>query len=408
MQSCLILSIHKIQLYQNLSTIVHATILQPISTKGEVVVVVVDSLTTIGSRQRPPMSENHNHHSKSSVITKINASYFRICISAGTQALLWKTVSEHYSHNSPSPSLIFRTIFKAGYFVLWCLTLFTLMILSLVYALKCVFHFRIVKAEFRHHVGINYLFAPWISWLLLLQSAPVFVFRNERTYECIWWLLIVPLVVLDVKVYGQWFTTEKRFLSIMANPTIQMSVIGNLVGSHAAIKAGQTEICICLFTFGMTHYLVVFITLYQRLSGGNHIPADLRPVFFLFVATPSMATLAWKSINGSFDIVCKMFFFLSMFLFVSLASRPVLFKKSVKRFSVEWWAFSFPLTFLALASIAYAQQVKDVAAEILALVLSVTSVLVFFSLLVCSILKIHSLVHKPILCFSTGLGSTNV
>ncbi|KAJ9566715.1 hypothetical protein OSB04_002681 [Centaurea solstitialis] len=169
----------------------------------------------------------------------------------------------------------------------------------------------------------------------------------------------------------------------------------------------------------MTHYLVVFITLYQRLSGGNHISADLRPVFFLFVATPSMATLAWKSINGSFDIVCKMLFFLSMFLFVSLtqdtvglfkhrASRPTLFKKSVKRFSATWWAFSFPLTFLALASIAYAQQVKNVTAEILALVLSITSVLVFFSLSVFSMLKICSLVHKPIFCFSDGLGSINV
>ncbi|KAI3829388.1 hypothetical protein L1987_03511 [Smallanthus sonchifolius] len=140
--------------------------------------------------------------------------------------------------------------------------------------------------------------------------------------------LIVPLVFLDVKIYKQWFTTEKRFLLIMANPTIQMSVIGNL--------------------------------------GSNHIPSDLRPVFFLFVATPSMATLAWKSINGSFD---KMLFFLSLFLFLSLAIRPMFFKKSVKTFNRAWWEFSFPLTFLALASIEYAQHVQGIAATDLALVL---------------------------------------
>ncbi|KAF9677056.1 hypothetical protein SADUNF_Sadunf08G0067900 [Salix dunnii] len=28
-----------------------------------------------------------------------------------------------------------------------------------------------VEAELWHHVGVNYLFATWISWLLLLQSA---------------------------------------------------------------------------------------------------------------------------------------------------------------------------------------------------------------------------------------------
>ncbi|KAI7746804.1 hypothetical protein M8C21_007711 [Ambrosia artemisiifolia] len=187
---------------------------------------------------------------------------------------------------------------------------------------------------------------------------------------------------------------------MVANPTSQLSVIGNLVGAHAAIKMGWTESGICLFTLGMTHYLVVFITLYQRFSGNNHIPSRLRPVFFMFVATPSMAALAWKSINGNFDMLCKMLFFLSLFLFTSLASRPVLFKKSMKNFSVAWWAFSFPLSFLALASMAYAQQAKEATATCLALVLSGISVLVFVFLLVCSTLKIDSLLRKPILNFS--------
>ncbi|KAL8198156.1 hypothetical protein R6Q57_029964 [Mikania cordata] len=195
----------------------------------------------------------------------------------------------------------------------------------------------------------------------------------------IWWPLIIPVIALDVKIYGQWFTTDKRFLSMAANPTSQLSVIGNLVGSHAAIQMGWTE------SASIGHY--------------NHIPSRLRPVFFLFVATPSMAALAWKSINGDFDILCKMLFFLSLFLFTSLASRPVLFKKSVKNFSVAWWAFSFPLSFLALASMAYAQEANRVIATCLALVLSATSVLVFVLLLVYSTLKIDSLLRKPILSF---------
>ncbi|KAI3510291.1 hypothetical protein L1887_17171 [Cichorium endivia] len=353
----------------------------------------------------PEQDSNRLH---ASIITKINAGYFRICISAAAQALLWKTISEHHLTFSFSPSPTLHTICATTSIVFWCLTLCTIVSLSLLYILRCIFHFDIVKSECCHHVGTNYLFAPSISWLLLLHSTPFFIFPDKHAYGYIWWLLIVPLLALDVKVYGKWFTSEKKFLSIMANPTIQISVIGNLVASLSHDETGWREIRICLFTFGITHYVVVFITLYQRLSGSNHIPSDLRPVFFLFVATPSMATLAWKSINGSFDIICKMLFFLSLFLFVSLASRPLLFKKSVRRFSVAWWAFSFPLTFLALASIAYAEQVKGREATGLAIMLSVISVLVFVSLLFCSLLKIHLLVHKPTLSFSTGVGSTNV
>ncbi|KAJ0454295.1 putative transporter protein SLAC1/Mae1/ Ssu1/TehA [Helianthus annuus] len=79
----------------------------------------------------------------------------------------------------------------------------------------------------------------------------------------------------------------------------------------------------------------------------------------------------------------------------------MLFKKSVKEFSVAWWAFSFPLTFLALASTAYAQQVKSVTAIALAAVLSAISVLVFLFLLVFSTIKIDVLLNNPILKFSS-------
>ncbi|KAK9064166.1 hypothetical protein SSX86_015546 [Deinandra increscens subsp. villosa] len=364
--------------------------------------VVIDS-----SVIKHPTKQSFTKHdhlkigSQQAIISKINAGYFRICMSLGAQALLWKKLSENTIF---PPSASFHNLFtklpSTTFFLIWCLALCIFVSLSILYILRCIFHFNMVKAEYHHHIGVNYLFAPWISWLLLLQSAPAVVFRNKYSYEYIWWPLIVPVIALDVKIYGQWFTTEKKFLSVAANPTSQLSVIGNLVGAHAAIKMGWRESGICLFTLGMTHYLVVFITLYQRLSGNNRIPSRLRPVFFLFVATPSMAALAWKSINGNFDMLCKMLFFLSLFLFTSLASRPVLFKKSVKNFSVAWWAFSFPLSFLAIASKEYAQEANGVTATCLALVLSSISVLVFVFLLICSTLKMDSLLRKPVLSYS--------
>lgn len=38
--------------------------------------------------------------------------------------------------------------------------------------------------------------------------------------------------------------------------------------------------------------------------------------------------------------------------------RPTLLKRSMRRFNVAWWAYSFPLTLLALASTEHAQEVK--------------------------------------------------
>ncbi|OMO87488.1 C4-dicarboxylate transporter/malic acid transport protein [Corchorus capsularis] len=218
-------------------------------------------------------------------------------------------------------------------------------------------------------------------------KAPFFT-PNNPFYLFLWFFFAVPVVVLDVKIYGQWFTKGKKFLSAVANPTSHLSVIGNLVGAQAAANMGWKESAIFFFSVGMVHYLVLFVTLYQRLSGSDRLPKMLRPAFFLFFGAPSMASLAWQSISGGYDTASKMLFFLSLFLFMSLVCRPALFKRCMKRFNVAWWGFSFPLSALALASTEYAEEVKGGGfPHFLMLFLLAFSVLVSISLVIITLLN---------------------
>ncbi|CAI0460373.1 unnamed protein product [Linum tenue] len=340
------------------------------------------------------------------LLSRFHAGYFRITLSLTTQALLWKTLIL-------SPTAAFdhplRRVPSAAFTLLWSLSFLTLAAFSSLYLLRCLLRFRMVKSEFLHHVGVNYLFAPWISWLLLLLSSPTFLSPETTPFHALWCVFAGPILALDVKIYGQWFTKGKRFLSTVANPTSQMSVIGNLVGARAAAEMGWREVAVCLFSLGMAHYLVLFVTLYQRLSGGNCLPSMLRPVFFLFFAAPSMASLAWVAICGRVDTSAKMLFFLSLFLFLSLVSRPTLFKKSMRKFNVAWWAYSFPLTVLALASVDYAQEVKGAVAHALTLLLSSLSILVSFALMVFTVLNSHMLFpdNDPGLRHSSSIDKKN-
>ena len=251
-----------------------------------------------------------------SILSGLHAGYFRISLSLCSQALLWKIM---IAPDSMSMSHLHSNLPSMAFHLLWYLALATQVLLCLLYALKCFFFFDMVKEEFSHYIGVNYLYAPSISWLILLQSAPMME-PQSILYQTLFSVFALPVLTLDTKLYGQWFTTEKRFLSMMANPASQVSVIANLVAARGAAEMGWRECALCLFSLGMVHYLVIFVTLYQRLPGGNNFPTKLRPVFFLFFAAPAMGSLAWNSICGSFDPLAKMLFFLSIFIFMSLVS----------------------------------------------------------------------------------------
>ncbi|KAG6763898.1 hypothetical protein POTOM_031345 [Populus tomentosa] len=152
----------------------------------------------------------------------------------------------------------------------------------------------------------------------------------------------------------------------------------NLVGAQAAANMGWKECCFLVFTWHGP--------LLGAVSGGDRLPAMSRPVFFLFIAAPSRESLAWDSINGAFDTASKMLFFLTLFLFATLIWRPNLFKRSMRRFSVVWWAYSFPLTVVALASKDYAEEDRRIA-NALMLLLSELAILASLSLSVLTVLN---------------------
>ena len=154
----------------------------------------------------------------------------------------------------------------------------------------------------------------------------------------------------------------------MANPSNHLAVVGNFVGALLGARMGLRELPVLFFAIGLAHYAVLFVTLYQRLPTNAQLPKELHPVFFLFVATPSVASMAWARICGRFNDGARVLYFVSLFLYASLAVRVNLFRGF--RFSLAWWAYTFPMTSAALATVLYASEVDNVTTRALAVGLS--------------------------------------
>ncbi|KAI3453531.1 hypothetical protein Pfo_010194 [Paulownia fortunei] len=302
---------------------------------------------------------------------------FGICLGLSSQAILWRALATSqatkFLHVTPLINL-----------AIWLLALCVLVAVFITYALKCAFYFEAVKREYFHPVRVNFFFAPWVVCMFLAIGVPPSI-APGTLHPAIWCAFMAPIVFLDLKIYGQWLSGGKRRLCKVANPSSHLSVVGNFVGAILAAKVGWEEAGKFLWAIGFAHYLVVFVTLYQRLPTSEALPKELHPVYSMFIATPAAASIAWGAIYGEFDGLARTCYFIALFLYCSLIVRINFFWGF--RFSVAWWSYTFPMTTASIATIKYAEQVPSVISKGLALALS------FLSSTMVSILFVSTLLH---------------
>ncbi|KAL8224009.1 hypothetical protein R6Q57_019484 [Mikania cordata] len=310
-------------------------------------------------------------------------SSFGICLGVSSQAIMWKSLAT-------MPSTQFLHITLKLNLTLWCISVLLFAVVAAVYLLKLTFYFEAVRREYYHPIRVNFFFAPWIALLFLAIGLPPTVATNIPQF--LWYVLMTPIFILEVKIYGQWKSGGQRRLSKVANPVNHLSIVGNFVGALLGASIGLKEGPIFFFAVGIAHYTVLFVTLYQRLPTNETLPKELHPVFFLFIAVPSVASMAWAKINGSFDVGSRIAYFLAMFLYFSLVVRVNFFRGF--KFSLAWWAYTFPMTGAAIATIRYSTEVSNIVTKTLLVTLSVIATLTVFGLLVTTIL--HAFVMRDL------------
>jgi tellurite resistance protein TehA-like permease len=261
---------------------------------------------------------------------------FGICLGLASQAILWKALAG-------AATMRFARAPGWVHTALWAGALATFAGVSGTYAAKCALYFEAVRREFRHPVRANFFFAPWIAAMFLALGAPqgdgdasvkasiastsasttsasTTTTMSTPIHAFLWALFITPVLALELHMYGEWLSGGHRRLSEVVNPSAQLSLLANFAGALLAASAGWPELATFFWAVGLAHYVVLFVTLYQRLPTAAVVPKELHPVFFLFVAAPSSASLAWARIVGRFDLVSRITYFIGLFLYSALVS----------------------------------------------------------------------------------------
>ena len=248
-------------------------------------------------------------------------------------------------------------------------------LVALGYLAKALLHPATVAAEWRHPVRIA--FFPAISISLLLLSIALLEDRPEAA-RLVWMAGTALQGVLALAVIGAWIG-HRSFQQGQLTPAWFIPAVGNVIVPLAGVRLGHPELSWLFFSGGLIFWIVLLTLVMNRLMFHDPLPGRMLPTLMILIAPPAVAFTAWLRINGEVGPFGH-FLLSAAYVFALLVATQVP-KFRTMPFALSWWALSFPLAALSIASFGYAEAASSaphriIGAGLLALLLAVVAGLI--------------------------------
>lgn len=211
------------------------------------------------------------------------------------------------------------------------------------YLAKIIKHFDEVKKEFNHPVRINFFAASAISFLLIA------IVYHEISHT-------VSVVTFYIGTAMQTFFTfytisywiNKNLEIKHSNPAWFIPIVGNVLVPVAGSGIADLNCLMYYFSIGMFFWIVLTSILINRIIFHHQLAVKFVPTLFIFIAPPAVAFIAYIKMYGEFDMFASMLFNLALFFTFLLI---FMYKNFMNlKFFISWWAFTFPLAAVTIAS----------------------------------------------------------
>lgn len=221
--------------------------------------------------------------------------------------------------------------------------------LFLMLGLKALRHWDALVEEWHHPVRLAFFPATTISLLLLAT------FLHEDHHALangIWIVGAAGQGILTLVVISAWISA-RAFGPGHLSPAWFIPAVGNVVVPLAGVPLGHAEAAWYFFSVGLIFWIVLLTLVFNRLIFHDPLPGKLRPTLVILIAPPAVASLAWLQLNGGvLDAPARILLNLGYFFTALVAIQvPQLLKLP---FALSFWALSFPLAAMTVASFRFA------------------------------------------------------
>ena len=264
--------------------------------------------------------------------------------------------------------------------VLLGFTMLLFVLLLITYASKFWQEKKAVIEELHHPIKLS--FFPTISISLILLSIALLHVNMEVAR--VFWLLGSALhLIFTLYVMNAWIHHDHFDIKHM-NPAWFIPIVGNILVPVAGVSLGYSEISWFFFSIGIIFWPVLLTIIYYRLIFHPALPGKLIPTFFIFIAPPAVGFLSYLQLNGEIDNFARVLYFSAVFFTLLVFSQFRQFSKL--QFFLSWWAYSFPLAAISIATMVMFEKTQNMIFSIMGILLF-SILTLFISMLIIKTIK---------------------
>ncbi len=233
--------------------------------------------------------------------------------------------------------------------LVWLLSATVMALVAIVYIAKALRYPGMVIQEWHHPVKLA--FFPTITVSLLLLATATHAHAPELA-EWIWLVGVVGQGVLTIAVVTGWIS-HRSFEVGHLTPAWFIPAVGNVIVPVLGARIGYIETSWLFFSGGILFWIVLLTLVMNRLIFHDPIVARLFPTMMILIAPPAVAFIAYVGMVGEVDGFARILMNAGyIFAALVIAQVPRLVKMP---FALSWWALSFPLAALSIASFRFSQ-----------------------------------------------------
>jgi tellurite resistance protein len=236
----------------------------------------------------------------------------------------------------------------SGWLLLLATGLFVL--LAAMYSVKIIKFKTAASKEWAHPIKMHFVPAVSISLILLSMAwLPV-----SAPYSKLLWLAGVALhLILTLYVITQWMHHSK-FEIVHLNPAWFIPVVGNILVPIAGVSHAPMEVSWFFFSIGLVFWPVLLTIIMYRVVFHASLPERLMPTLFILIAPPAVGFISYVKLTGEVDAFANILYYSALFFTLLLFSQVRHFANL--KFFLSWWAYSFPLAAITIASLVMFEQ----------------------------------------------------